>query len=193
MHYFIPAYVVSLPDCAEMCRLQLFRGVTELWVPVGAAALRRPVEHLPEQVEVRGAARVLAGIGHLAAHLFTVEVADGFALAGEDAEAGYTIIFRVDVGSGVFAGGVGDDGRLAKPRCFLYSTSRSIGERAVTVMATCSRRLTAVPFQLLRNEVQLGACLRLSYNPAKRFPESHSPSKRSEQSEAAKHVQSQPA
>jgi hypothetical protein len=53
--------------------------------------------------------------------------------------------------------------------------------------------LTAVPFQLLRNEVQLGACLRLSYNPAKRFPVSHSLSKRSEQSEAAKHVQSQQA
>ena len=87
MHYFSSAYVVSLPDWGEMCRLRLFRGVIELRIPVCAAALRRPVEHLPEQVEVRGATRVLAWVGHLAA-LSTVEVADGFALAGEDAEAG---------------------------------------------------------------------------------------------------------
>ena len=48
------------------------------------------------------------------------------------------------------------NGRFAKPRCFLYSISRSIGERAVTARATRSRRLTAVPFQEVRNEVHIG-------------------------------------
>jgi hypothetical protein len=38
----------------------------------------------------------------------------------------------------------------------LYSISRSIDERAVTAMATRSRRLTAAPFQDVRNDVQLG-------------------------------------
>jgi hypothetical protein len=38
----------------------------------------------------------------------------------------------------------------------LYSTSRSIGERAVTTIATRSRRFTAVPFHDVRNDVHTG-------------------------------------
>lgn len=43
-----------------------------------------------------------------------------------------------------------------KPRCFLKSSSRSMGERAVTAIADRWRKLTAVPFQELKNEVHMG-------------------------------------
>ena len=43
-----------------------------------------------------------------------------------------------------------------KPRCFWYASSRSTGDRPVTAIATRSRRLTAVPFQELRNDVHMG-------------------------------------
>jgi hypothetical protein len=40
-----------------------------------------------QKVEVRGAAG-LSGVGHVAAHLATVEVANGSVVSGEDGEAG---------------------------------------------------------------------------------------------------------
>src|SRR6478609_4296786 len=45
------------------------RSVIELRIPVAAAATRRQVQHRPERGDVRGVARILAGVRHLPRHL----------------------------------------------------------------------------------------------------------------------------
>src|SRR5258708_29782294 len=84
-------------------------GVFELWVPGGAATCGCEVEDRPQGVDVRGSARVLAGVGHLTAHLSAPEVADCAIDASEDVEAGNVTIVGADVGAGVVAFGVGVD------------------------------------------------------------------------------------
>ena len=84
-------------------------GVFELWVPGGAAACGCKVEDRPQGIDVRGSARVLAGVRHLAAHLSAPEVADCAIAASEDVEAGDIAIVGVDVGAGVVSFGVGVD------------------------------------------------------------------------------------
>src|SRR5260370_40893775 len=75
-------------------------SVFELWVPGGAAACGCEVEDRPQGVDVRGSARVLAGVGHLAAHLSAPEVADCASAASEDGEAGDVAIVGADIGAG---------------------------------------------------------------------------------------------
>ena len=130
--------------------------VLQLRIPIRAATSRRKVQHQPERIQVRPAARILSGVGHRTAHLAGVEVTNDSVAPAEDAEARDVGVFRIDIGTCVSPDRSDTNGRFAKPRCFLYSISRSIGERAVTAMATRSRRLTAVPFQELRNDVHMG-------------------------------------
>src|SRR6266851_1139647 len=88
----------SLPDRCQA-------GVFELWVPGGAAACGCKVEDRPQRVGVRGSARVLTRVGHLATHLSATEVADCAFAASEDIEAGDIAIVGADVGAGVVAFG----------------------------------------------------------------------------------------
>jgi len=75
-------------------------GVFELWVPGGAAARGCKVEDRPQRVDVRGSARVLTGVGHLAAHLAAPEVADCAIAASEDIEVGDIAIVGADLDAG---------------------------------------------------------------------------------------------
>jgi hypothetical protein len=93
--------------------------VFELWVPSGAAACGSEVKDRPQGVDVRGSARVLAGVGHLAAHLAAPEVADCAIAASEDIEAGDIAIVGVDVGAGVVAFAVGVDLQVLPATFFL--------------------------------------------------------------------------
>ena len=130
--------------------------VLELRVPVGAATFRRQIQHQPKRVEVWGTARILSGVGHRTAHLTTVEVVNRSVTPGENTEAWYVGVGGIDVGACVIAEHVGDKREVREPAVFLYSTSRSMGERAVTAIADRSRRLTAMPFQELKNDVHMG-------------------------------------
>src|SRR6478736_578239 len=84
------------------------RSISEFWIPVGAAPLRCGVEQVPQHVEVGRTARILAGIGHHAAHLAGPEVADGAVAAGEHAVAGYIGIIAADIVARVVAGGIAE-------------------------------------------------------------------------------------
>jgi hypothetical protein len=67
-------------------------GVFELWVPAAPRLCGCKVEDRPQGVDVRGSARVLAGVGHLAAP----EVADCAIAASEDIEAADIAIVGAD-------------------------------------------------------------------------------------------------
>ncbi len=79
--------------------------VLELRVPVGAATLRRQIQHQPKRVGVVGTARIPSGVGHRSAHLATVEVINRSVTPGENTEAWYVGVAGIDVGACVIAPG----------------------------------------------------------------------------------------
>src|SRR6267154_2032131 len=104
-------------------------GVFELWVPSGVAARGCEVKDRPQGVGVRGSARVLAGVGHLAAHLSAPEVADCAIDASEDGETGDVAIVGADVGAGVVGFSVGVDLQVL-PATFFLELEEAFDRRA---------------------------------------------------------------
>jgi hypothetical protein len=93
--------------------------VLELRVPVSAATFRCQVQHQPKRVEAWGTARILSGVGHLTAHLSTVEAVNRSITAGENIEARYVGVAGIDVGACVIAGHVGDKREVRERAVFL--------------------------------------------------------------------------
>src|SRR6185312_1698876 len=93
-------------------------------VPRRAASLRCEVEERPQGFEVCRTARVLAWIGHLAAHLSAPEMADFAIATREDAEAGDVGIVGADVGAGVVAFRIGVERQVA-PAAFFFEVEHA--------------------------------------------------------------------
>src|SRR5277367_5675504 len=100
-------------------RLGLFVIILELRIPVGAATLRRQIQHQPKGVEVWGTAWILSGVGHRATHLTTVEVVNRSVTPGENGEAWYVGVAGTDVGAREIAGHVGDKREVREAVVFL--------------------------------------------------------------------------
>src|SRR5258706_11696595 len=64
------------------------QAVFEPGIPIGPAAAGRQVEKAPQQRRVDGAARILAGVSGLVAHLVAPRMTDRAVLADEDVERG---------------------------------------------------------------------------------------------------------
>ena len=85
-----PGFQVSQP-------VYLLTRVLQLWVPVGATPFRRKVQHQPQRIDIRRAARILTRVGHRGAYLAAIEVVNLSALPVEDAEAGDIRVLRTHV------------------------------------------------------------------------------------------------
>src|SRR6476620_7866516 len=83
--------------------------VAQLRIPVDATTFRRRIQDCPERINVRRAARVLAGIGGLGPHLAGPEMADGAVAPREYAVAGRVCICGADIVARVIAGWIGID------------------------------------------------------------------------------------
>src|SRR5690242_13308719 len=71
--------------------------VTQTRIPVLAAAFGRGVENGPERIEIRRAARVLAGIGGGHSHFAGPEMTDRAVAPREHVVAGHVGIFAADI------------------------------------------------------------------------------------------------
>src|SRR5437868_11933364 len=76
-------------------------SVSELRIPILAAAFRRGVENGPQRIEIGRTARILAGVGGRGSHFARPEMADGavaareYVVAGRIGISGRNIVARV--------------------------------------------------------------------------------------------------
>ena len=82
---------VAAPAGSFPYLVPLLSGILELGPPVGAAPAGRQVEDGPQRVGIGGAARILAGIGGLAAHLAAQKWRTTRALPHPDVERGHSL------------------------------------------------------------------------------------------------------
>src|SRR3954464_6295313 len=75
------------------------RSITELRIPIRAAAFRRGVEQCPQRIEIRRATRILSGIGRRT-HLAAPEMADRSVATRERIVGGYVGITSADIVAG---------------------------------------------------------------------------------------------
>src|ERR1700733_4612342 len=104
-------------------------GVFEFWVPGIAASGGCQVQDCPQGVQVWGAARVLAGIGHLTTHLPAPEVPNSAIAATKDGEAGDVAIVGADIGASVIAFRIRINLQIL-PGTFLFETEKAFDWRA---------------------------------------------------------------